>query len=65
MRVEDMSRIGSKLENLFLERICSSFSKVYSCKRWREDVGGGRAKKPSTDERTRTRGCGQDPSHKG
>jgi hypothetical protein len=38
-----MSRIGSKLENLFLRRICSSFSKAFSCRDGLSGAGGGRA----------------------
>ena len=60
-----MSRIGSKLENLFLRRICSSFSKLFSFKTWPKQHGRWPGWKPSTDERTGTRGCGEVPVAKG
>ena len=57
-----MSRIGSKLENLFFRRICSSI-KYLVPRRWFDEAAV--AEKPSTDERTGARGCGQDPGRKG
>jgi len=63
--IEDMSRFGSKLENLFLRRICSSFSKVFSCKTWPKRHGRWPGWKPITDERTGTPGCGEVPATKG
>ena len=59
-----MSRIGSKLENLFLRRICSSFSKVFSCKTWPKWHGRWPGWKPSPTS-AGTRGCGEVPATKG
>jgi hypothetical protein len=47
---------------LFFRRICSSI-KYLVPRRWFDEAAV--AEKPSTDERTGTRGCGQDPGRKG
>jgi hypothetical protein len=43
VRIEGWSQIGSKLENLFFRRICSSFSKASRGERWTENAGSGRS----------------------
>ena len=58
MRVEGLSQMGSKLENLF-------FNKHPFAHRWSESQVPGRDKGPAAIERTRSRGCGQDPVRKG
>jgi hypothetical protein len=50
-----VSQIGSKLENLFFNK------HPFARNGLRAGCRGG----PATDERTRSRGCGQDPACKG
>ena len=58
MRVEGLSQIGSKMENFF-------FNKHPFARDGLRAECQGRAKGPAAVERTRTRGCGQDPVRKG
>ena len=60
MRVEGLSQMGSKLENLFFNKHPFARNGLRpGCR------GGLKGRLPSRDQRTRSRGCGQDPVRKG